>query len=369
MPGSGDGFGPGFADGRDDGPDDGLGKGLGKGRGDGRGDDDGHGHGDGDGQGNGLGEVVGSRAEAHRAALTGYCYRMLGSPGEAEDAVQETFERAFRHRERFDEARGTLRAWLFRIATNICLDMLRGARRRAIAIDMGPAASGPPSAPPLGEEHWVRPAPDARVLDPADVAVRRESVRLAFVAALQWLPPRQRAVLILRDVLCWRAAEVADLLGVSAAAVNSALQRARATLARVDVPPADVHDPDDPAQRDLLARYVDAFERYDVAALVALLREDATMSMPPFAWWLQGAEAIRTALLHSDGTCQGARLVPVAANATAAFGQYHPSPGGGHEPFALVQIETRGGRISALTTHLDAVPLFPLFGLPVRLPR
>ncbi|MER6943436.1 sigma-70 family RNA polymerase sigma factor [Nonomuraea sp. NPDC000554] len=291
--------------------------------------------------------------ERHRAELTGYCYRMLGSAFEAEDAVQETLVRAWRGG--YDPARGPARPWLFQIATNICLDMLRTPQRRARAMDLGPAAApGAGLGDPLPEHRWIQPVPDSRVLpaDPADLAVARESVRLAFVAALQHLPPRQRAVLILRDVLRWRAAEVADLLGASVASVNSALQRARAALPATPEPRADVDE-------ELLARYVDAFERYDVERLVALLHEDATMSMPPFTWWLRGRDDIRTVMLAADAPCAGSRLVRTAANGSPAFGQYVNG-----EPFALVVVEPADGRIAATTAYLDPA-LFPLFGLPM----
>ncbi|MCA2224309.1 sigma-70 family RNA polymerase sigma factor [Nonomuraea aurantiaca] len=294
--------------------------------------------------------------ERHRAELTGYCYRMLGSGFEAEDAVQETLVKAWRGLDRYDPDRAPLRSWLFQIATNVCVDMLRGAQRRARAMDLGPAGSpGPDLGPPLPGHAWVMPIPDRRVLpsDPAELAVERETVRLAFVAALQHLPPRQRAVLILRDVLRWSAAEVAELLEGSVASVNSALQRARATLSEVPAGGGEV-------DRRLLERYVDAFERYDVSGLVALLHEDATMSMPPFAWWLRGREEIRKAMLAADAPCGGSRLVPAGtANGCPAFGQYL-----GGEPFALLVVEVSGDRVSATTTYLDT-RLFPLFGLPM----
>jgi RNA polymerase sigma-70 factor (ECF subfamily) len=243
----------------------------------------------------------------HRGELTGYCYRMLGSAFEAEDAVQETLLRAWDGYDRFDETRGTLRAWLYAIATSICLDMLRGRQRRARPVDLGPAAhAGEPLGAPLADDTWIEPIPDRAVLpaegDPAELAAQRESIRLAFVAALQHLPPRQRAILILREVLCWKAAEVAELLDITVVAVNSALQRARATLAARGVTSAARLRPLDAAQRDLLARYAAAFERYDVDALVALLHEDATMSMPPLGWWLRG-RARRSARRCWDRVC------------------------------------------------------------------
>ncbi|MFC6081754.1 sigma-70 family RNA polymerase sigma factor [Sphaerisporangium aureirubrum] len=321
--------------------------------------------------------------EAHRVELTGYCYRMLGSAADAEDAAQETMVRAWRGRERYDAGRASVRTWLFAIATNICTDMLRGRARRAIAVDLGPAARpGTPLGEPLPPGAWVTPVPDDRVIatggDPAEVAVARETIRLAFVAALQHLPPRQRAVLILRDVLAWTAAEVAALLGTTVVSVNSALRRARATLDQRS--PAGPPGPLDAARRDLLSRYAAAFERYDVAALVALLHEDATTSMPPFPWWLRGPADIARSLSHSD-FCRGSRLLPTTANGRPAFGHYipagrvpgDPAPGpagtpGGYRPWALIVVEPRGDRIAALTTFLDAATDLPRFGLPAFLP-
>ena len=255
------------------------------------------------------------RLEAYRRELTGYCYRMLGAAAEAEDAVQDTLVRAWRAG--YDPAKAPVRTWLYAIATNVCLDMLRSAQRRAVAMDLGPAASpGPDLGRPLPPDAWVRPLPDRLLGDPAEVAAQRDTIRLAFVAALQRLPPRQRAVLILREVLAFSAAEVAELLGTTVASINSALQRARHTIRR----PAPA-EPLDDARRELLARYVDAFERHDVAALTALLHEDATMSMPPFTWWLGGRADLGAAFAHG-GFCTNARLVPTSANGSPAFGQY-----------------------------------------------
>jgi len=314
------------------------------------------------------------RLEQFRVGLIGYCYRMLGSAFEAEDAVQETLVRAWRSLDRLDENRAPLRTWLYSIATNVCLDMLRSAQRRARAIDLGPSApAGPGLGVPLPESAWVQPIPDSRVLpahgDPAELAAQRETIRLAFVAALQHLPPRQRAVLILREVLCWKADEVAQLLDTTVASVTSALQRARDKLKTVHIAPAEPFQPMDQAQQRLLARYCDAFERYDVATLVSLLHEDATMSMPPFPWWLRGRADIRRALLAAGRPCEGARLVPTVANGSPAFAQYRPAGAHGHyEPFALIVIEISDGLIVETTTYLDDERLFPLFDLPTRGP-
>jgi len=312
------------------------------------------------------------RLEQHRLELTGYCYRMLGSAFEAEDAVQETLLRAWRGFDRF-EGRAALRSWLYRIATNVCLDMVKARQRRARPMDLGPSktADGPIGAA-LPEATWVGPVPDSRVLsaqgDPAELAVARETVRLAFVAAMQHLPARQRAVLILREVLRWQASEVAELLDTTVASVNSALQRARATLVASDVTATQTADPMDDAQRALLARYVDAFERYDLDSLTALLHEDATLSMPPYALWLRGNVEIRRWLLGPGAECRGSRMVATTANGSPAFGQYRPSgPGGRHEPWALQVIEMSAGRIVGMNAFLDTARLFPLFGLPPRL--
>ena len=321
------------------------------------------------------GAVTHELLDGHRRELTGYCYRMLGSPFDAEDAVQETLVRAWRAAERF-EGRSSLRSWLYRIATNVCLDQLQGRSRRALPMDM----SASPSAPVLASlgtaaeaGSWVEPVPDGWVLpagaDPADVAVERESVRLAFVTALQQLPPRQRAVLILRDVLRWRADEVAELLDSTVVSANSALQRARATLAANNRLVEEQRcDPLDEEHRALLDRYVDAFERYDMEMLVALLREDATQSMPPYALWLRGPDDIAAWHVGPGAGCRGSRLVRVLANGVPAVAQYKPSPAGGYEPWAVHVLGMSDGRITAITNFLAADPrLFELFGLSPRL--
>jgi RNA polymerase sigma-70 factor (ECF subfamily) len=309
--------------------------------------------------------------EQHRRELTAYCYRMLASPFEAEDAVQETFLRAWQGFHRF-EGRAALRSWLYRIATNVCLDMLNGRERRARPMDLGPAREPiEANLNTLPEVTWIQPAPDGLVGpegDPAELAVARETIRLAFVAALQHLPPRQRAVLILCEVLRWQATEVAELLDTSVASVNSALQRARATLAASDVDATDPSPPMDDAQRDLLARYVAAFEDYDIDALTSLIQEDATQSMPPYDLWLRGRDDIFGWWFGPGIGCRGSRLVPtVSANGSPAYGQYKPAPGGGYEPWALQVLELSDDGIAEFTFFLDTETLFPLFGLPSRL--
>jgi RNA polymerase sigma-70 factor (ECF subfamily) len=310
--------------------------------------------------------------EQHRVELMGYCYRMLGSAFEAEDAVQETLVRAWRSFDRF-EGRAAVRSWLYRIATNVCLDMLRGRRRRARPMDIGPAVTGA-SAPGDMQpgETWIEPIPDGRVLttegDPAELAVSRETIRLAFVAALQHLPPRQRAVLILREVLNWKATEVAELLGGTVASVNSALQRARSTLAARNVRDSTPVEPLDNDLEELLSRYVDAFQRYDVESLTALIHEDATQSMPPYEMWLRSRDEILRWWLGPGAGCRGSRLISTAANGMVAFGQYRPGGAvGSFEPWALQVIEISAGQIVDFTFFLETASVFPLFGLPLGL--
>jgi RNA polymerase sigma-70 factor, ECF subfamily len=311
--------------------------------------------------------------EQHRTELTAYCYRMLGSAFEAEDAVQETLVRAWRSLDRF-EGRAALRSWLYRIATNVCMDMLKGRQRRAMPMDLGPA--GAPIAENLStrpEATWLEPVPDGRVVptdgDPAEVAAARESIRLAFVAALQHLPPRQRAVLILCEVLRWKAAEVAELLDTSVASVNSALQRARATLQENEVSETEAPSDVDEENAELLARYVEAFQRYDMEALTSLIHEDATQSMPPYKLWLSGRDDILSFWVGPGASCRGSRvLTAVAANGAPALAQYRPRPDGeGYEPWALQVLELSGGRIVGLTFFLDTERVFPLFGIPLEL--
>jgi RNA polymerase sigma-70 factor (ECF subfamily) len=308
--------------------------------------------------------------DQYRRELTGYCYRMLGSGFEAEDAVQETMVRAWKAFDSF-EGRSAVRSWLYRIATNVCLDMLRSRQRRARPMDLGPSGTADASlGAPLPEATWVQPIPDDRVLpedgDPAELAAARETIRLAFVTALQHLPARQRAVLILREVLRWRASEVAELLDTSVASVNSALQRARATLAARDLTTSDpvVEDAD---QQALIARYVDAFERYDITELVSLLHADAVMSMPPFPLWLRGPTEIGRFFLGQGIGCKGSKLIATWANGTAAFGSYKPAEHGIRRPWAIQVIEVSGDRIVGHHNFLGP-ELFPVFGLPDHLP-
>jgi RNA polymerase sigma-70 factor, ECF subfamily len=302
--------------------------------------------------------------EELRPELTGYAYRMLGSPFEAEDAVQETFIRAWRAYEGF-EGRSSLRSWLYRIATNVCLDMLSGRERRARPMDLGPSQEPiEANLNTMPEATWIQPAPD-----PAVVTEEHETTRLAIIAALQHLPARQRAVLILCEVLRWRASEVAELLETSVASVNSALQRARATLEASDLSLTEAPRSVDEADEELLARYVEAFERYDMDALTALIHEDAIQSMPPFNMWLSGRDDIFTWWWGPGIGCEGSRVIPtVAANGSPAFGQYKPSEtGSGFDPWALQVLEVEDGKIVELTFFLDTETLFPLFGLPARL--
>ena len=312
--------------------------------------------------------------DEHRAELRGYCYRMLGSAFDAEDAVQETMVRAWRALDRF-EGRAALRSWLYRIATNVCLDAIAARGRRARPFDLSSAPWEPVEASLRGirpATEWIEPMLDARLsataADPAEAAIGRESVRLAFVAALQHLPPRQRAVLLLRDVLRWRADEVARLLETSTAAVNSALQRARATLGALDQGSGDTYDPLDVEQQELLARYLAAFEAYDVDGLVELLHEDATQCMPPYEMWLRGREDIGAWMLGPGAGCRGSRLLAVVANGAPAFAQYKPSGEGrpGHDPWALHTLDLAGGAVTGISSFLD-VRLFGLLGLPTHL--
>jgi len=309
--------------------------------------------------------------ERHRRELTAHCYRMLGSPFEAEDAVQETLLKAWRSMDRF-EGRSSVRSWLYKIATNVCLDMLDAKQRRARPMDLGEARSPEgPIGEILPETTWIEPVPDGLVTaeagDPAAVAESRETIRLAFVAALQHLPPRQRAALILCEVLHWKASEVAELLETSTPAINSALQRARATLQDTET-----HDPTRGAlseqDQQLLGRYVDAFQRYDLDALTSLIHEDATQSMPPYELWLRGRKDIFGWWFGPGAGCRGSRVVPVqTANGSPAFAQYKPREDGGegYEPWAIQVLEIKDGKIVEMTFFLSTDTLFPLFEMPL----
>ncbi len=303
--------------------------------------------------------------EVHRVALTGHCYRMLGSAVDAEDAVQEAMLRAFRGVEGFD-GRASLKTWLYRIATNVCLDALAERSRRERPVDTGPQGTVDDALESRPRHHWLEPIAEARAIprdaDPAELLVLRESTRLAFVAALQYLPPKQRAVLLLTEVLGFSAAQVAELLETSLSSVNSALQRARETLATREIQPLSL--PLTEAQQALITRYISAFERYDTAALTTLLHEDATLSMPPYTLWLRGHEAIAAWLLGRGAGCRGSRLIQTRAAGATAFGQYRPRPEGGHSPWALIVLTLSGEKIVEMVSFLDTEKLFPLFDLP-----
>lgn len=307
--------------------------------------------------------------DAHRAGLVGHCYRMLGSAAEADDAVQETMVRAWKNLDKF-EGRSALRTWLFSIATRVCLDALGDRMRRTRCVEHGPMGSLDSTLTALPASTWIEPIPDQHALPddagPAERAMLKQSIRLAFLAALQHLPPRQRAALLLTEVLGWSASEAAETLEMSVAAINSALQRARATLAARDVDAAPA--PPSPAQSQLLASYVEAFERYDLDALTRLLHEEAVLSMPPFPMWLQGTDLIQAWMLGPGAPCRGSRLVPVEACGSPAFAQYRPSgPGVPHHAWALIVLELSGERVAAMTYFLDTAAVFPRFGLPLSL--
>lgn len=305
--------------------------------------------------------------ERYRPNLTGHCYRMLGSVFDADDAVQETLLRAWSHRDRF-EGRSELSTWLYRIATNVCLDFLAERKRRVRPTDDGPAGKVGDELLRRAGNEWIEPIPDAAVLpeqaDPHERTVLKESTRLAFIAALQQLPGKQRAALLLTEVLGCSAAEAADCLDMSEAALNSALQRARARLATGEVRDGGLT----PTQSRLLERYVSAFEAFDVEALLSLMHEDAKLSMPPYRLWLCGKRDIRGWLLGPGIECRGSRLLPSAACCSPAFAQYRSNPKGGHSAWGLIVLELTGDRVAGWTTFLDTESLFPRFGLPLALP-
>jgi RNA polymerase sigma-70 factor, ECF subfamily len=310
--------------------------------------------------------------ETQRPALTGHCYRMLGSAVDADDAAQETIIRAWKSLNQFD-GRASLRTWSYRIATNVCLDEIAKRGRRARPMEEGaPTPSGSPSLDKLIQRprtHWIEPIADdcaiATDADPFERAMMRQSIRLAFVAALQQLAPKQRAALLLVEVLRWSAAEVAETLDTSVAAVNSALQRARSSLASRTESKGELSA----SQQEVLDRYVAAFERYDIDELVSLLRKDATFCMPPYELWFQGPEVVRTWMLGMGSGCRGSRLVATAACGSPAFAQYRPNPEGGHRAWALIVLELAGDQIAGVNSFLDTETLFPKFKLPLELPR
>jgi RNA polymerase sigma-70 factor (ECF subfamily) len=308
--------------------------------------------------------------EAHRAALRGHCYRMLGGTGDADDAVQETMVRAWRSLAGFD-GRSSLRTWLYRIATNVCLDALGSRARRERPIESEPRGTVEAELIERPRTHWLEPIPDASVLppesDPAERAALRQSIRLAFVAALQHLPPKQRAVLLLTQVLGWSAAEVAAGIDTTVPSVNSALQRARTTLSDRGVTLDTVTEAKCSDTGSLVDRFVDAFERYDIDALTTLLRDDATLSMPPYTLWLQGREVLHTWLLGRGAGCRGSRLIQTtSANGAPAFAQYRRNEDGtGYHPWSLIVLELDGPRIASMTNFLDTTTIFPRFGMPL----
>lgn len=308
--------------------------------------------------------------ELHRAAIMGHCYRMLGSVFDAEDAAQDTFIRALRARSKFD-GRSSLRTWLYRIATNVCLDHLESRRRRLRPTEVGSPCNSPSESDLTKQpaETWIEPIPDVDAIpsseDPAHRAILRESVRLAFIAALQRLPPKQRAVLLLNDVLDFSSAETASALSLSVAAVNSALQRARETMGKpLDASSAYLTTP----QEETVRHYMEAFERYDILAITSMLRADVAFCMPPYSLWLQGPNAVSSWMQTFGAGCRGSRLLPARASASPAFAQFRPDPAGGHKAWGLIVLELAGDRIATITTFLDAERLFPRFGLPLTLP-
>ncbi|WP_216635318.1 sigma-70 family RNA polymerase sigma factor [Dietzia sp. 111N12-1] len=319
-------------------------------------------------------------AEDYRREILGYCYRYFGCFAEAEDATQETMLRAWKARDGAGfQGRSSLRTWLYSIATNVCLDMTRAPQRRALPTDLtepGAVPDDPTMLATLPEVTWIGPASDAHLgIDPSATAVVRESVRLAFVAALQHLPPRQRVVLLLRDVLDHSAAECADLLGMTLPSVNSALARARKTLSRHEIalphPTENTSSssprPDPHVDAGLLEQYVAAFEAYDVDRLVTLLTDDAEFSMPPFELWLRGSAEIERWWRGPGEVCRNARTITTSANGRPAVAVYHAAVDQRWEPFAIHVLDSDAGRISAIT-HFIGAHHFSEFGLPARLP-
>jgi RNA polymerase sigma-70 factor (TIGR02960 family) len=304
--------------------------------------------------------------EQMRPELTAYCYRMLGSIFDADDAVQDTFTRAWQNLHLFRQE-SSLRHWVYRIATNVCLDQLRSAKRRALPMDLSDATHPivvPNDTTPLTE--WIWPLADAEG-DPADLVMRKDTIRLAFIATLQLLPPRQRAVLVLHDVFHWSASETGVAMEMSTAAVNSALQRARATMNRAKLRSDGLRQADAEIDHQLLDKYVAAFERFDLAELVALFREDGSLSMPPFVMWVQGKTDLASFYEATRWHCLGSRLIPLKVNGnTPAFAQYAPSSHGTLEPWGIHVLEIQDRQIAHVHTFIDAA-LYPRFGLPISL--
>ncbi|RMI28252.1 sigma-70 family RNA polymerase sigma factor [Nocardia stercoris] len=309
--------------------------------------------------------------EPHRRELCAYAYRMLGSSFEAEDAVQEAFTRAWKAYDSF-EGRASLRSWLYKITTNVCLDMLDGPQRRARPMDLnGPSTPDSPLPPPQPDYVWIEPIPDALAFgaDPADHAATKDTLRLAFVAAVQHLPATQRAILIMREVLRFSANETADILTMSPASVNSALQRARATMSTVQPAESGGYDAADERQRALVSDFVQAFEAYDMDRLTALLKQDVALSMPPFDLWISGPQNVARFMTTVGSQCRGSRMVQLpGANGLPAFGHYKPGPEPGVlEPWSITVLELDGEVITGLNFFLDTERLFPLFGLEPQL--
>ncbi|WP_412537947.1 sigma-70 family RNA polymerase sigma factor [Longispora sp. K20-0274] len=300
-----------------------------------------------------------------RGELVAHCYRMLGSPHDAEDAVQDTYLRAWRGFADFEQ-RSSVRTWLYRIATRVCLNALRHSSRRLVPSALGAPGTDPDHLAHATEVTWLEPFPDPPLsADPAQVVGNRQSLRLAMVAALQHLPPRQRAVLILRDVLAWQASEVAGLLETTTAAVNSSLQRARAELARLAPAEDRLGEPDEPARRALLDAYADAFEKADLAALETLLTRDVRWEMPPIPTWFDGREAVMRLLAAKLTPGEGLRIMmETSANGQPAFGSYVRGPDGVHRGYSLQVLTLTGAGVSAVTAF-HGTSLFPLFGLPI----
>lgn len=320
-----------------------------------------------------IGPLTAAQLDEHRKPLFAHCYRMLGSLSEADDAVQETLLRGWRGLASFD-GRSSLRTWLYRIATHVCLDALADRQRRDRPMQLQPVGDVQAELTALPASRWLEPVPDRMAipdtLDASQKLAQRQSLRLAFVAALQYLPARQRAALLLSDVLDLSASEVADALQLSVPAVNSALQRARSTVASRGTAlstPAPLSE--EASQR--VDRYLQAFERYDMDALMLLLHEDVTLSMPPYTLWLRGKEAVRSWMLGRGCGCRGSRLVRTAASGLPAFGQYRVSTTGpGYSAWSLIvlELDAQDGSICALNHFLDTASLFPRFGLPLTLP-